>query len=191
MENKIIQVDFNSKKSKNSKKIIQEKQKKKRIITDTAKWNKMNIENDIPDIEILENILSRSILNQNILSQETSTTENLIIQLINRKIYSYKFQDLEKNKYNDQETIDLKTVIQKLIKCNMKCFYCLEPVQLLYEYVREPKQWTVERIDNALGHNKDNTEIACLSCNLRRRTMFHERYIFTKQVNIVRIMDTI
>jgi hypothetical protein len=142
------------------------------------------MENNIQDIKILENILSSKIIDENPIY---NTTENLVIQLINRKIYSYKFQDLEKNKYDDQETIDLNSVLEKLIKSDLKCFYCLEPVQLLYEYVREPKQWTIERIDNNLGHNKDNTEIACLSCNLRRRTMHHERYIFTKQVNIVRV----
>jgi hypothetical protein len=68
----------------------------------------------------------------------------------------------------------------------MKCYYCKESVVLLYEYVRDPKQWTLERIDNSRGHNKDNVEIACLQCNLRRRCMYHERYLFTKQMNIVK-----
>jgi hypothetical protein len=47
-------------------------------------------------------------------------------------------------------------------------------------------QWTLERIDNDLGHNKNNVEIACLNCNLRRRTMYHERYLFTKELNIIK-----
>jgi hypothetical protein len=25
-----------------------------------------------------------------------------------------------------------------------------------------------------------------LTCNLRRRTMYHERYVFTKQLNVVK-----
>ena len=53
---------------------------------------------------------------------------------------------------------------------------------MIYEEVRDPKQWTLERIDNTRGHNSDNVEIACLTCNLRRRTMYHERYILTKQM---------
>jgi hypothetical protein len=59
-------------------------------------------------------------------------------------------------------------------------------MKILYEHVREPKQWSLERIDNDYGHNKNNVEIACLSCNLRRKTMYHERFIFTKQLNIVK-----
>ncbi len=183
MENKIIQVDFSYKKTV---KTVKETPKKKRIITDTAKWNIMNIENNTQDIELLTNILVKTNIEKNNNIETFTVTENIAIQLINRKIYSYKSQDLEKNKYNDQETINLKTVLEKLIGCNLKCYYCLEPVQLLYEFVREPKQWTIERIDNNLGHNNNNTEIACLSCNLRRRTMYHERYIFTKQVNIIK-----
>ena len=69
---------------------------------------------------------------------------------------------------------------------DLKCYYCNNPVLVLYEYVREPKQWTVERIDNKFGHNKDNIEIACLNCNLHRRTMHHERYLFTKNLNIIK-----
>jgi hypothetical protein len=53
--------------------------------------------------------------------------------------------------------------------------------------VREPQQWTLERMDNDFGHNEGNVVIACLSCNLRRRTMHYERYLFTKQLNIVKV----
>ena len=48
------------------------------------------------------------------------------------------------------------------------------------------KQWSLERIENQYGHNKENVEIACLSCNLGRRTMYHERYLFTKQLEIIK-----
>jgi hypothetical protein len=27
-------------------------------------------------------------------------------------------------------------------------------------------------------------------CNLRRRTMYHERYVFTKQLNVVKLKET-
>ena len=70
--------------------------------------------------------------------------------------------------------------------CKNKCYYCKENVNVLYEIVREPKQWTLERLDNSFGHNHDNVVIACLNCNVRRRTMYHERYVFTKQLNIVK-----
>ena len=63
-------------------------------------------------------------------------------------------------------------------------------MQLLYRHVRESTQWTLERIDNDHGHNRNNVEIACLGCNLRRRCMYHERFVFTKQLQIRKLSDT-
>ena len=40
--------------------------------------------------------------------------------------------------------------------------------------------------DNKIGHDIGNIEIACLSCNLKRKCMYHERYVFTKQMKIVK-----
>jgi len=53
--------------------------------------------------------------------------------------------------------------------------------------VREQCQWSLDRIDNNYGHNYDNLFVTCLSCNLRRKTMYHERYEFTKQLTISKI----
>ena len=59
----------------------------------------------------------------------------------------------------------------------------------MYEYVREPKQWTLERMNNSFGHNRDNVVIACLSCNIRRRTMASERYVLTKELGKIVKLD--
>jgi len=106
---------------------------------------------------------------------------------IQNKVSSYKMQDIQKQKYDDNKFVDLNFVIGLLHEKKMKCFYCRESVYLFYNFVRENKQWTLERIDNSMGHNTDNVEIACLLCNLRRRTMYHERYVFTKQMNVVKL----
>lgn len=105
---------------------------------------------------------------------------------ISAKLNGYKTQD-QKNAILDTENfVDIDFVMELLKKSEMKCFYCKESVQLLYKHVREPKQWTLERIDNSIGHNCGNVEIACLSCNLRRRCIYHERFLFTKQMKIVK-----
>ena len=109
------------------------------------------------------------------------------LQQINKKISGYKAQDIGKNVFSINNIIDLSGVLQKMNDCKLKCFYCRKPTMLLYENVREPLQWTLERIDNKYGHNADNVEIACLNCNLRRRTMYHERFVFTKNLNIVKM----
>ena len=173
MENsKIILVDLSlsSQKQEQKTKKIKEKEKQKRKITNTARWNFTNEE------------LNRE--NHYSVLYDSSKT-SFICQQIKNKLSSYKAQDIEKNKFNDELFADLSGVLQKMEDCKLKCFYCKEPVSLLYEHVREPKQWTLERIDNTIGHNIDNVVIACLSCNLRRRTMHYERYVLTKNIQHV------
>jgi len=107
------------------------------------------------------------------------------IQHIHTKINSYKYQDILKNKLSNDLFVDLPYVLQRLLDSNLACFYCKGPVKILYEFVRETSQWTLERIDNSIGHNQGNVEIACLKCNLSRRCMFHERYKRTKEMTVV------
>ena len=57
---------------------------------------------------------------------------------------------------------------------------------LLYDNVRESTQWTLDRIDNNIGHNVDNVVICCLKCNLKRRTMNDEKFKFSKQMRIIK-----
>ena len=158
---------------KEKQKTIKEKERQKRKITTTKKWNfteeELNVENH------------HDILND-------SSKTQFINQQIKNKLSSYRSQDIEKGILDVEKLCDLSHVLHKMEECKMKCFYCKENVSLLYENVREPKQWTLERIDNKMGHNNDNVEISCLSCNLRRRTIHYERYILTKQMQkIVKI----
>lgn len=57
-------------------------------------------------------------------------------------------------------------------------------IQVLYKLVREEYQWTLDRIDNNIGHTRDNTIIACLKCNLQRRRTNKGAFLFTKQLKI-------
>lgn len=116
--------------------------------------------------------------------QRKITREELtFLQEVNKKIYGYKRQDLEKNKYDAHRFIRFSFVLQKLDESNLQCYYCHEQINILYENVREPKQWTFDRIDNEKGHNIDNVEVSCLTCNIRRKTIFYQRYLLTKQLN--------
>ena len=68
----------------------------------------------------------------------------------------------------------------------MLCFYCKCETYILYEIVREHNQWTIDRIDNSLGHNNDNFVISCLGCNIKRRKTNSDKFLFTKQLNLIK-----
>lgn len=104
-----------------------------------------------------------------------------------KKISSYKQQDIEKKLYCTDKFITINNIIDKLVDCEMKCYYCACEMYILYKIVRETKQWTVDRIDNDLGHNIDNYIVACLECNLKRRRRNCESFLFTKQLNVSKI----
>ena len=126
--------------------------------------------------------------NQNELSLHSNlqnkNMDELIKNQIQQKIQGYRWQDIIKKLYYPEKFIDYDFVIELLQTCQKKCFYCQENVQIIYTLVREPKQWTIERIDNTMGHNKDNVEISCLRCNLQRRTMNYKCFLTTKQLKI-------
>jgi len=72
------------------------------------------------------------------------------------------------------------------LECKLCCHYCKDDMLILYENVREMKQWSLDRINNFLGHNVDNVVISCLKCNLNRRNLNSDKFLFTKQMTIVR-----
>jgi hypothetical protein len=153
----------------------------KRVITDTSVW-------DFNEDQLL---LERQLIYiQNIISNEIKDNQpcKIIIQQMKKKISGYRSQDILKHKYEVDKFVDIDTIINLLDVCKNKCYYCTKLVNILYENVREPQQWTLDRIDNDFGHNKNNLLIACLSCNLSRKLMHTERYVFTKQLNIIKTM---
>ena len=110
----------------------------------------------------------------------------LVKQLIHSKWYGYRAQDIEKDLFCIDQFINEIDMVDLLIDSRLLCFYCRKEMQLLYEHVRETLQWSIERIDNKKGHDRGNVVIACLGCNLRRKTMYYERFRMTKQLHIVR-----
>jgi hypothetical protein len=95
---------------------------------------------------------------------------------IKKKHSSYKSQDKRKHKYDVEQHITLSQLIDKLKSSQLKCYYCSKEVMLLYNKKKEQLQWTLERLNNNLGHYTENTCISCLKCNLGRRTDNHEYY---------------
>ena len=161
-----------------SKKVKLEKPKKKRVVTQTLDW-----ERAVEELEKIENI--EEIID---IDEETKSCK-IILQQIKRKISGYLGQDRDKNLVDKEKFVNTQDVIGLFKTSKMICYYCKERTEIMYEFVREPKQWTLERLDNSFGHNRDNVVISCLSCNLRRRTMAKERYLQTKAMSKIIKID--
>lgn len=172
------------------KQLKMQKERHPRVVTQTKKWasnigdddynitNQIELVNSMMEVRDIRDI--RDIRNK-------TEKHQLLYSQINAKIQGYKSQDISKQKYAPELFIDYDFVINKLKDCSLTCFYCKEHLFVWYKNIREPKQWSIERINNDYGHNKNNVEIACLSCNLKRRCMYHERFRFTKQMRLSKV----
>jgi hypothetical protein len=125
-------------------------------------------------------------IQQNIIKNNLLSDNKIFIQEIKHKISSYKNQDISKNILSPSDFITFEYVIELLRSSNLTCYYCYQSVYILYEMVRENMQWTLDRIDNNIGHNKENVIISCLECNLKRRNQNSNSFLFTKNLKITR-----
>lgn len=110
--------------------------------------------------------------------------QKLINNELTKKIRSYKHQDLKKERFDEINFIQHDTVIDLLKQCELKCYYCNCDVYILYKNIRADLQWTLDRIDNDIGHINNNLVISCLKCNIKRRKQNDKAFLFTKQLVI-------
>ena len=151
---------------------IKTKQERKTIKKWIGKDYLLNVNNHI------------SIVNQLFLN-ESFEGDKHAKQEINKKLNSYKSQDIKKNKFTN-EFIKEEELLEKLVISKLKCYYCKQNVLILYENIRESKQWTLDRLNNSLGHTNANVVICCLKCNLERRCINNDKFLFTKQMRLIK-----
>lgn len=95
-------------------------------------------------------------------SQASLGTED---EIISYKINSYKMQDKIKLRNINSDYVTVNHVKKLLFKQDYKCYICGDNV-LTEEW--QPNclyQFTLDRIDNNLPHDKNNVLICCLYCN--------------------------
>lgn len=151
------------------------KNETKRKTVDTWKYSDqlLNVKNHIP------------YLNQLYLEQYFHGNESIKKEIKN-KISSYSQQDKKRNIFDINKIITYSQCLEKLVLSKLKCYYCKCVTLLMYKDKREPKQWTLDRIDNNKGHHDDNVVICCLECNLKKRRMDDEKFKFTKQLRVIK-----
>tara|TARA_B100000424_G_C22852652_1_gene454599 strand:- start:102 stop:572 length:471 start_codon:yes stop_codon:yes gene_type:complete len=122
----------------------------------------------------------------NIIDNIDFSYNDFIIKDIKKKFSSYKSQDKQKKRYDDEQHITYEELLIKLKNSELKCFYCKNDVVLIYKNKKEKNQWSLERFNNLLGHYNSNTCISCLECNLKRRNENYEHFKWSKQLNILK-----
>lgn len=161
-----------------SKKVNCFKEKKNRVETKT--WG-------LGEEELSHKVQLECINNANILNNPFKDKYlSKLTSHIKSKLLSYKQQDILKKKLNETDFVSLTETIKLLQDSNMCCCYCSEQVYVLYERVRENKQWSLDRVNNDIGHNVGNLVISCLECNLKRRRTNKDAFMFTKNMVIIK-----
>jgi len=166
--------------SKTTKKINCEKEKKMRVETKTWGLTETELEHD----NQLNALQIYSLEKKDLRSYNNYVYECL--SHIRTKLSGYKQQDIFKKKLDESSFVGFNEVVHLLRDCELKCHYCSQYVYILYERVREMKQWSLDRVDNNIGHNSGNLVVACLECNLKRRRTNKDAFMFTKNLVITR-----
>jgi len=143
----------------------------------------MNFENYI---DFFENTFLNIKTNDDIIKLEKMKLIKILINELTNKRNSYKGQDKSKNMLDSKLLISLYELIELLVESKLICSYCKSQLYLLYNEYRYKKQWTLDRVDNNVGHYKQNCVISCLDCNLQKKRLDDEKFRFTKQMKIIK-----
>ena len=142
-----------------------------------------NRKKDIPSLTYDQEIET---LNNYYLIQQSNYSEIFVSEL-KSKLSGYRQQDVKKKILDNEQFITFDETLEKLVISKLICKYCSTKMQIFYQVSKEPKQWTLDRIDNSLGHNNDNVVICCLGCNLKRRRLDHDKFLFSQKMKLVKI----
>ena len=158
------------------KKISLQKKRKKRTVVE--EWDlSFNIESHEKQ---LSNI-------QKLYLHNTCDNVDIFTSQLKQKLNGYKKQDEVKLRLNKDKFMDMDTLVELLVASKLKCHYCKDKLYVLYDKMYDRTQWTLDRIDNGIGHNGDNCVVSCLKCNVQRRVMDDEKFRFTKQMKICKV----
>ena len=115
-----------------------------------------------------------------------SEPHSLYGALISNKISNYKRQDVANHIFDPKWFITSEEVLELLVASRLQCYYCRARCAIQYSKPRFSGQWTLDRLSNDQGHNRQNVVISCLKCNLHRGVKNSSRYKLGKQLKFTK-----
>ncbi|MEW8688011.1 MAG: hypothetical protein AB2556_19545 [Candidatus Thiodiazotropha sp.] len=91
-------------------------------------------------------------------------TEQQLRKVIAKKLVAHKRQDQAKGlRFN----LKVGQILELKEAQNNHCAAC--NIELLWAYQpKDTQQFSVDRLDNSVGHDRDNIRLTCLECNRKR-----------------------
>ena len=176
-----------------NKKIQIEGQSNRYFIKKVNREKKQELLTSIPKHEFLDDFelpsTQMSIVQMIYLTQEDplyAKEISCVKQKIRTKMNSYLQQDKLKNRLCFDTQLTCNDIYELILSSKGKCYYCNINFVIHYVKYRDVTQWTLERIDNDMGHCKSNCVIAWLQCNLQRRNRNMQKFKTSKSLVIVR-----
>lgn len=103
---------------------------------------------------------------------------------IRKKVRGYERQDASKDRVVE-DNVGCVEVARALAESKLMCRYCGERVTLgLGRIAREkdPRQWTLDRVENHIAHTETNVVVCCLKCNLIKRRRDTEKFALASRL---------
>ena len=103
------------------------------------------------------------------------------------KVKSLREADIKHSRpFKKEEFITIDWIQKELNKLNNECIYCSCVLLLNGFDPYNPKQFSVDRIDNALPHHKSNCVVCCLNCNLKNSKTHPEKKWLNIQMMLIK-----
>lgn len=103
---------------------------------------------------------------------------------IRKKVRGYEKQDASKDRVVE-DNVRCIDVARALAESELLCRYCGERVTLGLERAareRDPRQWTLDRVENHVAHTAANVVVCCLKCNLIKRRRDTEKFALASRL---------
>jgi hypothetical protein len=98
--------------------------------------------------------------------------------VIKKKIQSMiSFDKLYQRPIDHKKYVSLDWVKTKLVEQDGKCFFCEKHIETSNYEQRADNQFSIDRIDNSLAHEKDNCNLVCFECNRNKQKKDIQVYI--------------